>query len=137
MALVKETSIGKWMQKLGRGVGILLFLKRKEKNEYTPPISEREMHNRILLRVMCGISRDIYETDWEDGLEYDLWAQSLMGMTEDGACLRLLSERASGWWVWSEDQNKPEFISMKNWSGHYNSWKRKWKTSDESYRVSK
>ena len=95
------------------------------------------MHNRILLRVMCGISRDIYETEWEDGLEYDLWAQSLIGMTEDGACLRLLSKRASGWWVWSEDQNKPEFISMKNWSSHYNSWKRKWKTSDESYRVSK
>ncbi len=134
---VKETGIGGWMRKVGQGVGTLLSRGKKRENEYQCPISEKEIHNRILLRVMCGISKDLYDSDWEDGLEYDLWAQAVIGMTEDGACLRLLSSRASGWWIWSTDENKPQFIPIRHWASHYDCWKRKWKTADESWSVSK
>lgn len=133
----KVTNIGGWMRKLGQKVGMLFLTKEKTKNKYTPPLSQKEIHNRVLLRVMCGISQDIYETEWENGLEYELWSQAVIGMTEDGACLRLLAERAGGWWCWSEDVNKPQFISTKHWTGHYHCWKRKWKTSDESWSQSK
>lgn len=132
MVQVKETGIGGWMRRLGRRIGRLLLVKRKSKNQYTPPLSEKEIHNRVLLRVMCGISHDVYDSEWEDGLEYELWAQCIIGMSEDGACLRLLSERAGGWWIWSEEQNKPQFISVRNWSGHYDVWRRKWKKHEDS-----
>ena len=78
---------------------------------------------------MCSISIDLYESEWEEGLEYDLWQQASANITEDGMCLHLLAERAGGWWIWSESSNKPEFISIRNWRAHYDNWSRKWKVT--------
>lgn len=129
MKQVKVINIDGWMQKLGLVVGILLLRKPKEKLKFDLPLAEKEIHNRILLRVMCSISTDLYESEWEEGLEYDLWQQASANITEDGMCLHLLAERAGGWWIWSESSNKPEFISIRNWRAHYDNWSRKWKVT--------
>lgn len=130
MMLAREINTDGWITKLGRKIGTL-FSAKNQKNPVELIISEKEIHNRILLRVMCNVSYEVYETEWEDGLEYDLWLQVLRGNTYDGVCLRYLSEKSGGWWIWSEERNKPEFISIRHWSGHYDCWSRKWKTAKD------
>lgn len=77
------------------------------------------------------ISEDYYAAGWCVGIEYQIWeilegASRLLGLGEltddDVEQLRVLSERAGGWWTW-KDGDGEIFVTRKNWTEHlYPAW---------------
>lgn len=76
-----------------------------------------------LLCLMTGISEELWAAAWLSDLEFALWDaiqnnDPKLGtrvVTErQAALLKLLSEEADGWWVWS-DNDGPRFVSLKEW----------------------
>ena len=130
MMRAKATNTDGLIQKLGNAIGRLFSGKKQNPNVLGLPISEKEIDKDILFRLMTGISNIIAESDWEDGLEYDLWDQALNMKGSDGYVLWLSAHRAKGWWIWDSVQGAPKFITLREWSSHYASWRRRWTTEN-------
>lgn len=71
-----------------------------------------------LLEEMLDASETYYHGGWVIGLEYLLWS----GAHDPGDIpadiarrLRVLSERAGGWWRWSMEFDDPVFVPMAEW----------------------
>ncbi|HEY9015153.1 MAG TPA: hypothetical protein VIM84_08840 [Gemmatimonadales bacterium] len=83
----------------------------------------------LLRRLMNEISERYYCAGWLDGLEYALWARVIgdqpphFGMgTISGYELRelaRLSQRAGGWWYWSDEQRDKVFAPLEEWTMIY------------------
>lgn len=78
--------------------------------------------------LMRDISEEQMCSGWLTGLEYDLWRMVTTGRRWYGLgyipeervqLLRLLSQTARGWWVWSEDAKRERFVSMSEWLRMY------------------
>lgn len=75
------------------------------------------------------ISEAGYCAGWADNIEFFLWQAVLNGTeTEFGVKtitvqelthLRSLSEQSSGWWHWSDEENKAVFIPLGKWQEIY------------------
>jgi hypothetical protein len=75
-----------------------------------------------LLALMTGISEGAWCAGWLSDLEYICWKAREAEPTPTGMgvitarqseLLRLLSEEASGWWIW--DQKGPRFLDFEEW----------------------
>ena len=126
----KATNTDGWIKKLGNAIGRLFSGRKQNPNALGLPMSEKEIDRDILLRVMTGVSNSIANTDWDDGLEYDLWNQALNMKGSDGCIMWLMAHRAKGWWIWNEATGEPKFITLREWSSHYASWRRRWTTEN-------
>lgn len=79
----------------------------------------------VLLKAsMGGISEEYYCAGWLIGLEHKLWRMVEGGdrrfgmgeVREDEATeLKRLSEKAGGWWIYSEDNSGETFVTAEEW----------------------
>lgn len=84
-----------------------------------------------LVRLMSRISEQHYCAGWLVGLEYSLW-DMLEGGDRDfgfgpvkaGSLLQLaaLSERAQGWWRWSDEAVDEVFVPLAEWRELWAAW---------------
>lgn len=74
--------------------------------------------------IMARISESCWCASWVPDLEFSLWSmlqggprQFGMGDVSDAEldALRRLSDRAGGWWRWSEQECVEVFVSFEEW----------------------
>ena len=70
----------------------------------------REIHRKILLRVMHNLSEEYYGAGWIVGLEHYLWHMALRQSTEEGQILLYCAETSGGWECF---RTKCRFISRR------------------------
>jgi hypothetical protein len=80
----------------------------------------REIHRKILLRVMHNLSEEYYGAGWIVGLEHYLWHMALRQSTEEGQILLYCAETSGGWWMWDDSQGGPLFVPLAVWRTAYN-----------------
>jgi hypothetical protein len=79
---------------------------------------------RFLLIYMGEVAERYNRASWPGAMEYDLWrlCQSGPGVYGSGVLtasecltLRWLSEKAGGWWRWSDEKGGPVFVKIQEW----------------------
>lgn len=121
----KATAIVQWIKRLGIGIG-----KRSSETKPAdlPPcgvaakgkLQGKEIHRKILLRVMRDLSEQYYGCGWIVGLEHYLWTLALRQDTEEGQILLYCAEMSGGWWMWDDKQDAAVFVPLPIWRSAYN-----------------
>jgi hypothetical protein len=123
MAQEKVTRIGRLIAWLGTLVGKPPLAPKEDPPKGTPAkgkLPAREIHKRILLRVMRDISEEYYCAGWIIGLEHYLWTLALRQNTEEGQILLYCAEVCGGWWAWDDDRGENVFVPLPVWKTIYN-----------------
>jgi hypothetical protein len=123
MAQEKVTLIARLIAWLGRLIGKPPLAPKDEPPKGTPAkgkLPAREIHKRILLRVMRDISEEQYSAGWIIGLEHYLWTLALRQNTEEGQILLYCAEVCGGWWVWDDERGENVFVPLPVWKTIYN-----------------
>ena len=91
-----------------------------KRNSSKGKLQGREIHRKILLRVMHNLSEEYYGAGWIVGLEHYLWHMALRQSTEEGQILLYCAETSGGWWMWDDSQGGPLFVPLAVWRTAYN-----------------
>lgn len=89
-----------------------------------------------LVNLMSDISERYMCAGWCMGTEFALWnimhdhkilKDRIWGMGEitlkDLNSLQELSQKSNGWWIWSEDEPREQFLSLSEAKKYFEQWK--------------
>ena len=122
MAQEKVTRIGRLIAWLGSVVGKPPLAPKDTPPSGTPArgkLPAREIHKRILLRVMRDLSEEHYCAGWIIGLEHYLWTLALRQNTEERQILLYCAEACGGWWMWDDERGENVFVPLPIWKTLY------------------